>query len=361
MGVVTETPFPTYPHGFPADVMTAFREATGYDVLGNVVASGTEIIQRLGDEHVRTGKPIVYTSADSVFQIAAHEDVIPLRGTVPPLRGRRAACWCRRTRSAASSPGPSAARPAPTSARPTAATSPSCRRPHLVLHALREAGVEVATVGKIVDLYAGQGVDRAAREQEQRRGHARARRAVRRASRADPALIMLNLGRLRHALGPSQRPRRLPRRPRRLRPLAGAASSPRCAPGDLLLLTADHGNDPTTPSTDHSREQVPLLACARRPARAARDLGTRATFADVGATIADYFGARRAAPRPQFPAAAARRRGGEDSVTPIPSTTSCARPATRACTAIRPTRASASARRCCAAAAASSPAPTSRT
>lgn len=288
MGVVTETPFPTYPRGFPPEVMTAFRELTGYDFLGNVVASGTEIIDRLGDEHVRTGKPIVYTSADSVFQIAAHEDVLPLaelyricevsRGfLVPPHQVSRVI------------------------ARPfVGAAGRYTRTPNrhdfsvvppadLVLHALRDVGVEVATIGKIHDLYAGQGVDRALKSKSNAEGMDVLARLYAEKP-ADPALIMLNLVDFDTLWGHRNDP-------------AGFCDGlvvfdrwlggflPALAPDDLLLLTADHGNDPTTPSTDHSREQVPLLVCRGGQAQG-RDLGTRTTFADVGATLAERFGAR---------------------------------------------------------------------
>lgn len=307
MGVVTETPFPTYPQGFPADVMTAFREATGVDFLGNVVASGTEIIERLGDEHVRTGKPIVYTSADSVFQIAAHEDVIPLpklydiceasrRLLVPPHQVSRVIARPFRGVTGAYARTPNR--------RDFSVAPPS----HLVLHALREAGVEVATVGKIFDLYAGQGIDRALKSKSNAEG-LRVLDELYAAKPADPALIMLNLVDFDTLWGHRNDPEGF--RDGLVvfdRWLAGFLEA--LAGGDLLLLTADHGNDPTTPSTDHSREHVPLLACLGGN-RSGVDLGLRETFADVGATIAEHFRAR--APRcgtsflPALRAAAARR------------------------------------------------------
>lgn len=291
MGVVTETPFPTYPQGFPADVLTAFREATGYDLLGNVAASGTEIIQRLGDEHVRTGKPIVYTSADSVFQIAAHEDVIPLaelyricevtrRLLVPPHQVSRVIARPFRGASGAYERTPNR--------RDFSVVPP----PHLVLHALREAGVDVATVGKIHDLYAGQGIDRALKSKSNDEGM-RVLAELYAAKPADPAFLMLNLVDFDTLWGHRNDPAGF--RDGLVvfdRWLAGFLDA--LVPGDLLLLTADHGNDPTTPSTDHSREQVPLLAVLAGRSHGV-DLGLRATFADVGATLAAFF----AAPAPR--------------------------------------------------------------
>ena len=287
MGVVTETPFPTYPQGFPPEVLTAFRETTGYDLLGNVAASGTEIIQRLGDEHVRTGKPIVYTSADSVFQIAAHEDIIPLaelyricemsrRLLVPPHQVSRVIARPFRGATGAYERTPNR--------RDFSVVPP----PHLVLHALREAGVEVATVGKIFDLYAGQGVDRVLKSKSNAEG-LRVLEELYAAKPADPAFLMLNLVDFDTLWGHRNDPAGF--RDGLVvfdRWLAGFVAA--LVPGDLLVLTADHGNDPTTPSTDHSREQVPLLACLGGGTRGV-DLGLRETFADVGATIADHFGA----------------------------------------------------------------------
>jgi len=307
MGVVTATPFPTYPQGFPSEVMTAFREATGLDFLGNLAASGTEIIQRLGDEHVRTGKPIVYTSADSVFQIAAHEDVIPLpelydiceasrRLLVPPHQVSRVIARPFRG---------GAGRYERTPNRRDFSVVPP---PHLVLHALRKVGVEVVTVGKIFDLYAGQGIDRALGSKSNTEG-LRVLEEQYAARSADPALIMLNLCDFDTLWGHRNDPEGF--RDGLVvfdRWLAGFLEV--LAAGDLLLLTADHGNDPTTPSTDHSREQVPLLACLGGNSRGV-NLGRRETFADVGTTLAEHFHAP--APRcgssflPALSAAAARR------------------------------------------------------
>ncbi len=287
MGVVTRQPYPTYPHGFPRELVDAFRAATGLDVIGNVVASGTEIIERLGDEHVATGKPILYTSADSVFQIAAHEDVIPLerlydlcltarRLLVPPHQVSRVI------------------------ARPfTGASGRYTRTPNrrdfsvvppdaLLLPVLAGRGVRVVAIGKVSDLYAAKGITEKVTAKGNAEGQARLSEALAEAG-PEPTLLLVNLvdfdmlwGHRNDVAGMARELAVFDRW------LAGFLTSLR--PDDLLLITADHGNDPTTPSTDHAREHVPLLAL-RGGAGAGRALGTRETFADVGATVAAFFAA----------------------------------------------------------------------
>jgi len=287
MGVVTETPFPTYPDGFPEDLMAAVREATGHEFLGNEVASGTEIIQRLGDEHVRTGRPIVYTSADSVFQVAAHEDVIP----VPELYR-----ICEQARAVLVPPH----QVSRVIARPFVGASGSYERtanrhdfsvkppPDLVLHGLQGVGVDVATVGKIGDLFAGEGIDRSTKSRSNAEGM-RLLAELYRERPADPALLMVNLVDFDTLWGHRNDPDGMRGGLVAFDAwLAGFLGE--LAAGDLLLLTADHGNDPTTPSTDHSREEVPLLALLGGGA-GGTDLGRRATFADLGATLGEFFGA----------------------------------------------------------------------
>jgi len=287
MGLVTEQPLPTYPDGFPDEVIDAFVTATGYGVLGNVAASGTEIIQRLGDEHVATGKLIVYTSADSVFQIAAHQEVVPLPQLyrvceiareilVPPHQVSRVI------------------------ARPFIGTSGDYRRtPHrhdysvrppseLVLDAVQEHGVTTVAIGKINDLFAGQGIDTHVGSKGNVEGMEQLADQYRIAD-GSPKLLLVNLVDFDMLWGHRNDPLGMQGGLEQFDAwLARFLDQMRS--GDLLLITADHGNDPTTPSTDHSREQVPLLAyLAGGPPGC--DLGTRETFADVGATIADYFGA----------------------------------------------------------------------
>jgi phosphopentomutase len=283
-GVVLDRPFPTFPHGFPADVIAEFERRIGRATLGNVVASGTEIIERLGDEHVRTGKPIVYTSADSVFQIAAHEEVIPVAEQYRmceaafDLVGRGHGVG--RVIARPFVGGPGAYRR--TSNRHDYALEPAGVT---LLDALTSAGQSVVTIGKVRDLFAGRGITRALPTVSDTDGLATLERTL---GEVADGLVFVNLvdsdtqyGHRNDVAGYAASLERID---------AGAARvADALAPGDLFVVTADHGNDPTTPSTDHSREHVPLLV-AGRGVPAGRDLGTRATFADLGQTIADNFG-----------------------------------------------------------------------
>ena len=295
MGLITEQPFPTYPDGFPDEVMQAFAAAVGRGWLGNVAASGTAIIQELGDEHVRTGDYIVYTSADSVFQIAAHEDVVPLDELYAACEEARALLV----------PPHQVSR---VIARPFTGTSGRYERtpnrhdysvapgPGLLLHELRRCGVRVETIGKIHDLYAGAGIDATVPSRDNAEGmHLLEQRY---AALADPGFLMLNLVDFDMLWGHRNDPAGMDGGLRAFDVwLAGFLE--RLAPGDLLLITADHGNDPTTPSTDHSREEVPLLA-VRGGAALGRDLGLRSSFADLGATVCDLFGAATSDPGRSF-------------------------------------------------------------
>jgi len=283
-GIVLEQPFPTFPRGFPDDLIARFEAKIRRGTLGNEAASGTEIIERLGATHVATGKPIVYTSADSVFQIAAHEDIIP----VPELYRICEAAY------ELAVEGLGIGR---VIARPFVGSAPNFTRTanrhdyamppvaETLLDRLTSRGIPVVAIGKVSDLFAGRGVT----------GHVPTRSdeagmdAVTAAVSSEPhGLVFANLvdfdTQYGHRNDPSGYARNLERFDARLQRLL-----PRLAPGDLLVITADHGNDPTTPSTDHSREHVPLLVTGAgvRPV----DLGTRATFSDLGQTIADVFGA----------------------------------------------------------------------
>ena len=287
-GLITEQEFPTYPRGFPPDLVEQFLAATGCaGVLGNTVASGTAIMQELGAEHLRTGFPILYTSADSVFQIAAHEEVIPL----PRLY---AICARARTAVCVGEHEVSRVIARPFIGKPGAFTRTANRRDYSVaprgttlLDLLAAAGIPVRTVGKVDDLFAGRGVRAAFHTKNNADGLAEIVRQMR--ARA-PGLIFANLvdfdavhGHRNDVAGFA---RALEEFDAALPEVCGALG-----PDDLLILTADHGNDPTTPSTDHSREYVPLL-CLSPTRRVGTDLGTRTTFADVGRTLADYFGLR---------------------------------------------------------------------
>jgi len=283
MGIVLDRPFPTFPSGFPTEVIDAFEERIGRSTLGNVVASGTEIIERLGAEHVRTGEPIVYTSADSVFQIAAHESVVPVTELYRmceiafDLVGRGLGVGRVIARPFVGTPG-SFAR---TANRHDYALTPPA---DTLLDLLTKRGISVVSIGKVKDLFAGRGITRALHTASDREGLDSLLDAMR--SETD-GLIFVNLvdfdtvhGHRNDVAGYAAN---LERFDGRLGDVLGTMRD-----SDLLVITADHGNDPTTPSTDHSREYVPVLVTGARVRGV--DLGTRPTFADLGQTLAANFG-----------------------------------------------------------------------
>jgi phosphopentomutase len=284
MGVVLDRPFPTFPHGFPSDVIVELERRIGRGTLANVVASGTEIIERLGAEHMATGKPIVYTSADSVFQIAAHEDVIPIAElyriceTAFDLVARGMGVGRVIARPFVGAPG----RFRRTANRHDYALEPSSRT---LLDVLNDGGTPVVAIGKIKDLFAGRGIGYAVPTASDDEGMDRLGEVM---SDSGRGLIFANLvdfdtvyGHRNDAPGYAAN---LERFDQRL-----AALLPRLRARDVLVITADHGNDPTTPSTDHSREYVPLLLTGNG-VRPGVDVGTRRTFADLGQTLASNFG-----------------------------------------------------------------------
>jgi phosphopentomutase len=285
-GLILDQPFPTFPDGFPAELIETFEQRIGRPVIGNSVASGTEIIDQLGPEHMRTGAPIVYTSADSVFQIAAHEEVIPLN----ELYNICAVAF--ELAAAGLGVGRVIARPfvgAPGRFQRTANRRDFALTPFgpTLLDHLTAARLGVVGIGKIDDLFAGRGLTKAVHTRSDDDGMDAVEREMQTAARG---LVFVNLvdfdtqyGHRNDAAGYAANLERFDARLARLRPRLGAR--------DLLVVTADHGNDPTTPSTDHSREHVPLLVdgAAVRPGI---DLGTRQTFADLGQTIADLFRVR---------------------------------------------------------------------
>jgi phosphopentomutase len=284
MGLVLDRPFPVFPHGFPADVMAAFEARIGRRTLGNKAASGTAIIDELGPDHMRTGAPIVYTSADSVFQIAAHEDVVP----VPELYR-----FCEIAFDLVGighGVGRVIARPfvgAPGSFQRTSNRRDFALTPFAptLLDLLTDAGTPVVAIGKIEDLFAGRGMSRAVHTTSDANGMDEVERALDATPRG---LVFANLVDFDTVYGHRNDPggyaANLERFDARL-----ATLLPRIGAGDLLIITADHGNDPTTPSTDHSREHVPLLVFGPS-VRTGVDLGTRETFADLGQTLAELFG-----------------------------------------------------------------------
>ena len=282
-GVPVLRPFPTYPHGFPADLIAEFEHRIGRGTLGNYPASGTVIIQELGEEHMRTGKPIVYTSADSVFQIAAHEEIIPLEELYRMCR------VARELLTGDHAVGRVIARPFV--GRVGAFTRTENRRDFsltpdrdTILDVLKAAGKEVIAVGKIEDIFAQRGLT-----QSRHTGNNPADMAAILEFMAVDAdgLIFANLVDFDMLYGHRNDPRgyadALEQFDVRLPDIELALRSV-----DVLMLTADHGNDPTTPSTDHSREYVPILVTGPRVRRGV-DLGARASFADVAATIADLL------------------------------------------------------------------------
>lgn len=278
-------PLPTYPDGFPADLMAEFEKQIGRGTLGNLPASGTVIIEQLGAEHMRTGRPIVYTSADSVFQIAAHEQIIPL----PQLYEMCAVA--RRLLVDEHGVGRVIARPfvgEPGNFRRTANRRDFSLLPPEgnLLAAVQAAGLPVVAIGKIHDIFAEQHIDFSYPTENNADGMEKIIMAL---DKHPDGLIWANLVDFDMQFGHRN-------------DVAGYAAALQAfdawlpqlwanlQPQDLLLITADHGNDPTTPSTDHSREFVPVLAQAAAMRRGV-DLGVRSCFADVGATAAAYLGA----------------------------------------------------------------------
>ena len=284
MGVVLDKPFPTYPDGFPPEVIDAFAAAIGRQVLGNRPASGTEIIKELGAEHLATGNPIVYTSADSVFQIATHKRVVPLEQLY---------AWCETARELLTGEhavGRVIARPfdgepgsfVRTKERRDYALPPPGRT---VLETVQKGGVRTLGVGKIEDIFSRQGLDGSDHTGDNATSLDATVRFLRQPD--DPTLVFANLvdfdmvyGHRRDAEGYARCLERLDARlPEVVAELGG---------DDWLFLTADHGCDPTAPGTDHTREFTPLVALSPG-GTSGRRLADRTTFADLGATIADLF------------------------------------------------------------------------
>jgi phosphopentomutase len=285
MGVVTAQAFPTYPHGFPHDVIDPFMHRTGRGVLGNKAASGTEIIQELGEEHQRTGKWIVYTSADSVFQIAAHEDTVPLDELYAGCRAAREILTGKHA------VGRVIARPftgepdnyVRTANRHDFSLEP--RRPNY-LTLVRETGQKVYGVGKIGDIFAGQDIDESLPTKSNIEGIQQTERLLR---EINDGFVFVNLVETDMLWGHRNDPvnfhRCLQDFDYRLPDLLDALRS-----GDLLVITSDHGCDPTTPSTDHSREHALLLAYVE--GRNAAGRVHEGEFADVGATVNAWLGGK---------------------------------------------------------------------
>ncbi len=283
-GIILDRAFPTYPHGFPREVIEEFERKIGTRTLANKPASGTAIIEELGAEHVKTGYPIVYTSADSVFQIAAHEDVIPLE---------RLYEMCQIARDmlvGEHGVGRVIARPFTgtegnfkrTANRRDFALKPSRKT---ILNHVKDAGMDVWAVGKIEDIYAGSGITKAVHTKNNMDGVDRTLEYMKEDGRG---LIFTNLVDFDMAYGHRNNPEgyagaliefdnRLPEILSNLRD------------DDVLIITADHGCDPTTPSTDHSREYIPILVYGNS-IKPGVNIGIRNTYADIGKTIGELLG-----------------------------------------------------------------------
>lgn len=283
-GLILDRAFPTYPEGFPPDVIRRFEEAVGRLVLGNKPASGTAIIEELGEEHMRTGRPIVYTSADSVFQIAAHEAVISRDELYAMCRTARELLQGEHGvgRVIARPFTGEAGRFQRTDGRKDFSLAPP--RP-TVLDRLDEHGVHVHAVGKISDIFAGRGIRTAVHTKDNMDTVDKTLQAM--CEIQGPAMIFANCvdfdsvyGHRNDATGYARALEAFDARVPELRDAL--------LPRDLLIIVADHGCDPTTPSTDHSREIVPLLVAGEGVLPVA--LGRRQTYADVAASIAEAFG-----------------------------------------------------------------------
>jgi phosphopentomutase len=295
-GIITQRPFPTYPDGFPAEVIEAFSKATGRPVIGNVAASGTEIIQRLGEEHQRTGAWIVYTSADSVFQIAAHEGTIPLEELYEACRVARTILVGEHAvgrviaRPFEGEPGAYGRTPR----RHDFSLEPPAPN---YLERLRARGVTVHGVGKISDIFAGRDMDSSRPTTSNGHGIAVTTELLR--ALPDHSFVFTNLVETDMLWGHRNDPRgfadALEEFDAGLPDILAALRH-----GDLLVLTSDHGCDPTTPSTDHSREHALLLAhVPGAPLLSSRHDGD--TFADVGATVMRVLAHERAPDLPGTP------------------------------------------------------------
>jgi phosphopentomutase len=293
-GVVLDRPFPLYPQGFPPEVMNEFEAAIGSKTLGNYPASGTEIIAELGAEHMATGKPTVYTSGDSVFQIAAHVDVIPLE---------RLYEMCKIARRILTGPhevGRVIARPF--KGRPGSFERTPDRHDYsvlppedTVLDDIARAGLEVRGVGKISDIFGGRGLTSSHPTRSNDEGISA---VVKEIAAIDRGLVFANLvdfdSSFGHRNDPAGYAAALEAFDKRLPEIIDALG-----PDDVAIITADHGNDPTTSSTDHSRERVPLL-CAGEMVAAGTDLGVRASFADCAATVGELLVVETTGPGQSF-------------------------------------------------------------
>ncbi|MHB9037115.1 MAG: phosphopentomutase [Armatimonadota bacterium] len=294
MGVVTERPFPVYPHGFPIDVISEFESRIGRRILGNKAASGTEIIKELGEEHIRTGYPIVYTSADSVFQIACHEEIVPIGQLYD---------WCRVAREMLGVPhNVQRVIARPFVGEPGAFTRTERRKDfsldppgETLLDIITKAGGQVIGIGKIEDIYAGRGITTAIHTGNNHEGIGAIIAAI---AGGEGSLVFANLVDFDMVYGHRNDPNGYAAALREF-DCALPAIIDALGERDLLFITADHGCDPTTPGTDHTREYVPLLVYGKSASNGV-DLGVRSCFCDLSATISDALGLQSNLPGTSF-------------------------------------------------------------
>lgn len=284
MGLEISTPFPSYPNGFPEELIQALEERVGRKVIGNCVASGTQIIQELGAEHMKTGNIIVYTSADSVFQIAAHEEVIPLQELYHICEIARELTLEDRWSVIRVIARPFVGKPGNFS-RTANRKDYSVKPPHkTVLNYLQDAGIEVTAIGKISDIFDGEGISKSIHTKSNMDG---VDKLLACCDETKAGLIFINLvdfdAKFGHRRDPAGYANALEEFDARLPEIMSKLTDQ-----DLLIITADHGNDPTFHGTDHTREYTPLLVYNPNKTEG-KSLGIRKTFADVGATIADIF------------------------------------------------------------------------
>ncbi|MDL2248191.1 phosphopentomutase [Tyzzerella sp. OttesenSCG-928-J15] len=282
-GIITEKPFPTYPNGFPKEIIDEFEKQTGKKTMANCTASGTEIIQRLGKRHVESGELIVYTSADSVFQIAAHEDIVPVKELYEICETARKILTGKHGVSRV------IARPfigeegnyTRTTNRHDFSLEPTGKT---MLDYISESGLGVYGVGKIYDIFCGKGVGKTVHIENNMDGVDKTLEFMK---EAKEGLIFTNLVDFDMVYGHRNDPKgyanALMEFDRRLPEILDNLEE-----GDILYITADHGCDPTTESTDHSREYVPLLVCGKGIKQGV-NLGTRRSFADIAATVMEHL------------------------------------------------------------------------
>lgn len=282
-GCILKNPLNTYPNGFPREIIGEFERRIGRPTIGNTVASGTEIIAQLGEEHMKTGYPIIYTSADSVFQIAAHEGIIPIEEQYRMCQIARDMLvgeWTVGRVIARPFVGDSSQTFKRTSNRHDYSLDPFCKT---ILEYIAEAGLSVSGVGKIKDIFNGKGVTRSVRITDNMDGIDKTLEAMK---LDEGGLLFINLVDFDMLFGHRNDPqgygRALEDVDKRLGEVFLAMGDE-----DMLIITADHGCDPTTVSTDHSREYIPILVYGKgiKPV----DIGIRDTFADIGKTILDYL------------------------------------------------------------------------